>query len=51
MKRRAPDGRAPSFSIMGYLFTWTCMKLPCAETLTTRIVVPVAGRGTLDQPR
>ena len=25
-----------------YLLTSTCMKLPCAETLTTRMVVPVA---------
>jgi len=27
------------------------MKPPCADTLTTRILTPVAGSGTLDQPK
>jgi len=31
--------------------TVTCMNSPCAEMLLTRMVVPVAGRGTLAQPK
>jgi len=31
--------------------TVTCMNSPCAEMLLTRMVVPVAGSGTLAQPK
>jgi hypothetical protein len=34
-----------------YLFTCTCMKLPSAEVFSTRILVPVLGTCTPDQPR
>ena len=47
--RSRPDSH--SLAMSRYLFTWTCMKLSLADVLTTRIVVPVLGTFTPDQPK
>jgi len=47
-----PRGTSSRDACDGYFGeTVTCMNSPCAEMLLTRMVVPVAGRGTLAQPK
>jgi len=47
-----PRGTSPRDARDGYFGeTVTCMNSPCAEMLLTRMVVPVAGSGTLAQPK
>ena len=49
--RIAPGPTRNALAASRYLFTCTCMKLSFADVLTTRIVVPVFGTLTPDQPK
>jgi len=49
---RTQAGSAPRLATLRYgWLTCTCMNAPFAATLTTRMSVPVPGRGTLDHPK